>query len=476
MKNIIKTIFCVVLVCAMFGKVYNIFTWKETNGITHFYQLEENSADVIFYGSSHCYCTINNALLWDKYGIASYNMGESGQNLGSTYAYMVESLKTQAPKVMCVELCYASWYEEGFNNGNLYRNTIGLKWSENYLSNLDFAIGRSVQSDNTELKREIFLKWPIIHSRYSEITAKDFWDNSFEHGRYEGSWTCESYEFPREAYNCKEIGSLREDDLLYLEKMVDLAKDKGIQLVFFIAPFVLHEENQKAFNAAAEFARNNGVPFLNFNTDQFLFLDFDYTTDMREEGHSGSHLNNFGAEKITIYIGQFLKENFDLPDRVQENGYDYYNIITKYYQSSCNTNRLVQTEIFEDYLNELNRDDYTFFISISGNCGNNADINNLLMESYGIDAVVGKNWVIKKDKILFCDENQDVFTYHIDFKDAKLAVTTKSGREGMYSLLYNHNLENKVENGINVLVYNNIMESYVESVGFDSDKDFACVR
>ena len=40
-------------------------------------------------------------------------------------------------------------------------------------------------------------------------------------------------------------------------------------------------------------------------------MEINYETDFRDE----SHLNYSGAKKATSYMGQYLMENYDLPDK-----------------------------------------------------------------------------------------------------------------------------------------------------------------
>lgn len=76
-----------------------------------FYGLEEDVADVLFCGSSHCYCSVNPAILWGQHGIAGYNLGISGQDFAGTYHGIREALKTQHPRVICLEM-YGSAFED----------------------------------------------------------------------------------------------------------------------------------------------------------------------------------------------------------------------------------------------------------------------------------------------------------------------------------------------------------------------------
>ena len=172
-KNLLKIGLFTCLLWLGMSYTYSVLSLKMQPGLPNFYKLEKNSVDVMFYGSSHCNYTVNNAILWKDYGIASYDMVGGGQNLGSTYYYMEESLKSQSPEIMAVELVFTSWRRTGLEDGgNIYRNTINMHWSKTFFENLDYAM--ELAEGSQEIKRAIALKYPVMHTRYSDITEGDF--------------------------------------------------------------------------------------------------------------------------------------------------------------------------------------------------------------------------------------------------------------------------------------------------------------
>ncbi|MBQ4304600.1 MAG: hypothetical protein II774_08940, partial [Lachnospiraceae bacterium] len=65
-----------------------------------FYSMEENTVDVIFLGSSHCYSAFCPQYLYNEYGIRSYNLGSSQQCMTVAYYWLKEALQTQSPRVV----------------------------------------------------------------------------------------------------------------------------------------------------------------------------------------------------------------------------------------------------------------------------------------------------------------------------------------------------------------------------------------
>ncbi len=73
-------------------------------------------------------------------------------------------------------------------------------------------------------------------------------------------------------------------------------------MVLFASPYVVSEEEQMRINAVGEIARENGIPFINFNC-LYQETGIDFSCDFRDS----SHVNNAGAQKVTEYLAQYIK-------------------------------------------------------------------------------------------------------------------------------------------------------------------------
>ena len=106
-----------------------------------------------------------------------------------------------------------------------------------------------------------------------------------------------------------------------LNKVNDTCRKRGIGLMLLDMPSAKAWSYEK-HQAVAEFARENGIPFLDMNIEakEGRFL-FDWTTDTKD---AGSHLNLSGAQKATAYLGAYLKTHYDLPDRHLDSSYAFW--------------------------------------------------------------------------------------------------------------------------------------------------------
>lgn len=74
---------------------------KEANGILG---EENNTIDALFVGDSLVYTAISPMVIWEKYGISSYDLSTSAQFLYESYSFLDKALKTQKPKIVFLEV------------------------------------------------------------------------------------------------------------------------------------------------------------------------------------------------------------------------------------------------------------------------------------------------------------------------------------------------------------------------------------
>ena len=60
-------------------------------------------------------------------------------------------------------------------------------------------------------------------------------------------------------------------------------------------------------------------------------MNFDW---MHDTPDCGDHLNVFGAEKVSRYLGKYLKDNYNIPDRRKDGDYaSWFDASQKYHQN-----------------------------------------------------------------------------------------------------------------------------------------------
>ena len=165
---------------------------------------------------------------------------------------------------------------------------------------------------------EHFIEYVIpllrYHSRWDELTAEDWKylfhrDKVSHNGYYMRADVKPAGTFPKD----KKLGNYQfsEKAYEYLDKITEVCKRRGIELVLVKAPSLYPSWYEQWDQQMIEYARKNQIKYLNFRNLQEE-IGLDYETDTYD---GGLHLNIYGAEKLTGYFGQFLKEEYGMEDR-----------------------------------------------------------------------------------------------------------------------------------------------------------------
>lgn len=321
-KNVVKALVFVILLAMMINLISDVLSIKTTNGIAQwnvFYDIEEESLDVLVLGSSHAFVNINPVVMYEESGIAAFNLCSSMQNMWNTYYFLKEALKYQSPELIVLEaygVCYNDDYTDFGDNvdiaARVINNNYGMKWSENRIESIFASVpeGRRV---------EFLIELIQTHNRYEDIKSKDFyeaakypegktWRGQVEHyGTYpEALWNIH-------ALDSKDIGTLTPKTEEYYRKVLELAEAEDIPVLIVFAPFSsITDEEKDKINKAMLIAEEYGVDCIDCTTSEFVYnIGLDFKNDYVDQ----VHMNYRGDEKFSKYLASYLDYKYDLPDR-----------------------------------------------------------------------------------------------------------------------------------------------------------------
>ncbi|MDE7476882.1 MAG: SGNH/GDSL hydrolase family protein [Lachnospiraceae bacterium] len=286
------------------------FIGDSTTIVDGFYAEKRNDIDMIVLGSSNSFCTVDPLVLYEEYGIAAYDFGSSSQPMNISVLYLKEALKKQKPKVVAFEINMIT--SDRFSS----RDESGLRWG---LTNMPFSMDKleciyqSVEVVNDEFFSYVF---PIFryHNRWKELSAIDYTyfyrdKTNYTKGYLETQAVSETV-VNLTGYNFEGDAWFEEANIAYLDEMAQLCRKKNVELLLFKSPKEgWHKYETEAVRALAE---ERGLKFVDFNE---LYSDGKIELDMASDFRDALHLNDFGARKVTSYLGRYLKENYELPDR-----------------------------------------------------------------------------------------------------------------------------------------------------------------
>ena len=279
-------------------------TWDMTNKVAGFYNEEEDQFEVMFFGPSHAYAAFSPLVIWEETGIKSYVFSTQQQPLWATYIYIKEALKTQSPALIVLECRMALgdkeyYMEEGDDKAvtYAYMDDLPLSWNK---------VELAVQSaPELEERFGLLFNFMMYHSRWNDLHREDFTFRRDEaRDPYKGFVMLEPQEplQPRPASETvTQAVPLLEKNQYWLEEIIKLCQEEGIELWLIKSPSNLELEEKALLNTVEETARRYNVPFHDFNVD---YADIGLDESMFFDAH---HLDALGAGKFSRYFAHILQ-------------------------------------------------------------------------------------------------------------------------------------------------------------------------
>lgn len=319
-RKALKYIFSLVVMIGSLWFLQELLVPKYVSGIVEgafveeYYKEEMKDYDVIFVGDCEVYENFSPITLWQEYGINSYIRGSAEQYIWQSYYLLEDTFRYHKPEVVIFNvqsLQFDESHSEAYNRMTLE----GMKWSSSKIK----SIRESMKED------ESFIEYvfPIFryHDRWRELTVQDFkymfHDKKVSHNGYYmrvDVRPVESIPEPR-VLSSYDFGDHAWE---YLDKMRILCEKNDITLVLIKAPSLYPHWYEEWDSQVLAYAEKYDLQYINFLEIQDE-TGIDYNTDTYD---AGLHMNLSGAEKLSRYIGKFLAEELQVPDRRGEEVWD----------------------------------------------------------------------------------------------------------------------------------------------------------
>lgn len=275
-----------------------------------FYNLEKDSIDVLFLGSSHATCAFSPAELYDKYQIKSYNLSCEEQNLITSYYWLKESLKTQSPQVVVLD-CYMLYLfdKESLLNSRTIctRKAFDyMRWSGNKIEAINDL---SFLGEAMEMKTFIFPAL-VYHDNWKTPSLNNFEIFSRnEASMFKGYLSLEAYggiDFAPVSLSAFDDEAEEPNEIMleYLERIIKLCEEEDIRLILTSTPTMFEDVNQAAY--LNKLAAQYDIEFYDYNTAE-IYNEIGY--DFALDNHDEDHANLTGSIKITDHLAGKMLNN-----------------------------------------------------------------------------------------------------------------------------------------------------------------------
>jgi hypothetical protein len=257
-----------------------------------FYGEPKDTIQIAIIGNSDAYSGISPLELWNQHGYTAYVAGEGSMALSQSVIMLKNMLKNQKPKLVILET-------DVIFSGHLHNTLVS-----------------AVQA-----------KMPLFqyHNRWKSVKARDMFKKPHYKSRTvtKGQYISNDivpYTGPEYMVKCSNKRKIPWYSKIYLDQFVELCQENNIQLLMVEVPSFTSWDYVK-HNSVQSYADENGLTFIDMDLKRQEF-GFDWKTDSRD---GGNHLNCDGAKKATRYLGDYIKNNYDLKDNRSDPAYSQWN-------------------------------------------------------------------------------------------------------------------------------------------------------
>ena len=258
---------------------------------------KDTSIDIVAIGNSDLYSGWNSLQLWNEQGITSFVAAGPKQNTKLSYYMLKEVLKIEKPKLVVLEVdAFFGEYEEIDSKGYQYT---AQKYCYKLFENKEEW---SIIKDEPYMKSEYLQNRMRLYGYYYDKTVEK---------------CTTGFSYMKKSQNRTTVSSYTKK---YLNKIIQLAYENNCQILFICFP----SESSWSYarhNTVSDYAKKYSIPFIDLNIEQYD-TGFSWLSDSRD---GGNHLNYSGATKMTHFLGQYIKNNYQIKDKRNYSLYTSWN-------------------------------------------------------------------------------------------------------------------------------------------------------
>lgn len=252
------------------------------------HDLQTESNDIVFLGTSHGLSGISPKVIEEKTGKKAINLCMGGEYPKDAYFLLKEAVRNHKPEEVVYELDPGYWCTEENQSGDFNRIYYEMPWS---LVKLEYFAAKTLKSDF----RTALFPWFYYRSRYSQMQSNIKLKQSSVYKNY----GAEPFTNPGQSYGDgfvkrNEVPGvkapdglvfwdetlLKEEAVKYFEKMAALCKKEGINFTVITTPIPEealkeHPEYEKADAFFQKYMKEQGIAYYNYNRAEYPIAGFD---------------------------------------------------------------------------------------------------------------------------------------------------------------------------------------------------------
>ncbi len=479
-KNILKDIVFVILTVSILlsvnqilvkKKTYRNTPWPSTSTYEQFYNMDENSIDVLFLGSSYAMNAFIPQEIYNEYEYTSYNLASEQQSIFTSYYWLKEALNYQSPKVVVLETRFAfEMHPESSLNtteGLLrsafdpMKSTSKVKWE---------AVNEICSYDDSQSVLSYYLTNIRFHSRYQDLEDVDF-DSSLVSSAqlfgYAPNFNNHITEYePFVSTDTSVYETFYDNMEYYLDRIVELCDENDIELLLVSVPS--SNMTDGIHNTLTAYAEEHNVTYYDFS-EETLYSSLG--TEMPQES-AVDHENLLGARKMSLAIGTALTMTHKI-DPVTDTQYESNK---EFYEAMIKDANLVTETDLNTYITMLNEEHLSVFISVKKDmCGALEESTMNALASIGLTAdfhgqYYQSYYAALNGNVLESRSSETVSVTGSTADGYSVYSISSSGKDAgnLSSITIDGEEYSMNDDGINIVVYDNLLHKVIDSVNLDT--------
>ncbi len=493
-KRVLSAVRNIVFLLTLIGSLYFInqilmpkyilknSVWPTTSSYNQFYDMEEDSVDVLFLGSSVVVNAFSPQEVYNHYGIRSYNLGSEQQSIFLSYFWLKEALRFQLPQVVVLDTRFLFELHPGEPINTVEELTRKCLDPMRFSEVKREAISELCDIDREQSELSYYLKNIRFHARWSALTEYDFIKNESSYSELKGYAPIADYgSMEYLAFTSTgDVGSRQqthETMHAYLDRIVALCKNKGITLVLVSLPG--NTMNDAYNNTLVSYAQVNGIDYYNM-CDEKLYNSIGATLPKE---NMIEHENIWGAAKMSQYVGRLLSSVYNVP-AVEDQQYE---CTREFYAHIIKNCELIHITDMNAYLQAINDGQYTIFIAARegaatsltddvkqslGELGLQADLNGKAGWSYS--AVISPENGVSE---ILTEKKPAKLSGSIRDRKTFYSLTSCGDFAGWASSIIIDGEEYcRSTRGLNFVIYDNYLMKVIDCVTFDTYRECRAAR
>lgn len=351
--NIIKIItfgfiFLIIFVFLTYMKKPNSV---DLQNITGFYAEERNSLDMVYIGGSAAFVYWEPLKAYEEYGIASYDFGANTIQ-AEFYEYMIkEILSRQNPELIVIDARAFQYRDIDQPPSSVaYRNVLtGMPFN---LNKIQF-IEENVPKYLNESTKTYHFDLSLYHTSEGFSSIRRAYEMIFH--KYSNDlkgffFVPKAARMKKMTFKTSKIEQVSEETTQILDDLLEYLKTEDVNVLFVVSPYIETKTEKANFNFIEKKVKEAGFGFLDSN-EYSKEMNIDYDTDF----YNYNHVNIYGADKYTSFLSEYMKSNYNMPDRRDNSDYSDWDDLLDNWNSLVDATKSEIDEIIngENYDKEI---------------------------------------------------------------------------------------------------------------------------